>query len=175
MGDGGGGRGRILKLDQIGRSADGLKLVAILQPGLDGDEVHWITLVEQINHHPVEELVLGAVEVLRVEDVYHPRYRLALDQHRAQSCLLGLQALRRNPFQQRRAQADPSCALALAPVGGLDLYSESRINVLVKADVGLMLSDGPDRVGEGYGAAVNRKPVLGGERLRHLSMSDRSV
>jgi len=61
-----------------------------LQSRLQGDDVYRLAVVEEVGHRPVQHLMLWAVEILRIQNVHHPRNRLAFHEHRAQSRLLGL-------------------------------------------------------------------------------------
>ena len=99
---GGGGGGRVLQGEHIGAPAHGFELSGILQAGHDGHQIYGLALIEEIGHRPIEDLVLGAVEIGRLQEVHDARDSIALHEHRAQSRLFGIQILRRYSIQQRR-------------------------------------------------------------------------
>ena len=76
-----------------------LELVPTLQDLRDGDNVHWLAPLVQVEHRAVDLGVLDAVEIVRAEDLGDLDDRITVDEEGAKNRLLGLDGLRRQAVQ----------------------------------------------------------------------------
>ena len=94
--DGVDGGGRLVaEHREVGATADGLELVDALEHLGDGDDVHRLASLEELEDRGVDDPVRLAVEVLRPEELGDLDDRVAVDEDGAEDRLLGLDALRR--------------------------------------------------------------------------------
>ena len=89
------GRRLVRQARQVGATADRLELVLALERFRDGDDVDRLATLEQVQDGRVDPRVRLAIEVGRPQELGDLDDRVAVDQHRTEHRLLGLETLRR--------------------------------------------------------------------------------